>query len=209
MMKNNIKKLTVAQHKINFLKKFNKKGFWRVGRLYYLSKSTIFISKFNARLLKLSMYLFRQLYCLFRNFNYSLKSYKNFINPHKFVYGNSEKMSPRYFDDDCAVNFTHFSKKKSKIYSKSIALQHMFGDINGVIFFSYNCQVVDLSDDSDFFYKGSIYDNLIFDLDQDCYLFFLNKYDFEYVFEYQTLVIMEIYKINILFLLMKLINLYF
>ena len=209
MMKNNIRKLTAIQRKINFLKKFNKKGFWRVGRLYYLSKSTIFISKFNARLLKLSMYIFRQLYCLFRNFNYSLKAYKNFLTPHKFVYGNSEKMSPRYFDDDCAVNFAHFSKKKLKIYSKSISLQHMFGDINGILFFSYNCQVVDLLDDGDFFYKGSIYDNLIFDLDQARYLFFLNGYDFEYVFEYQTLAITEIYKINILLLLMKLINLYF
>jgi hypothetical protein len=118
-------------------------------------------------------------------------------------------MLSQYFSEDSNENFVYFSKNKIKINAKSLSLQHIFDNINGVIFFTYNSPILDLVEDSDFFYKGSIYDNIIIDLENVFYIFFLENYNFEHIFEYNLLLIKEIYKINILLSLNKLINLYF
>ena len=55
----------------------------------------------------------------------------------------------------------------------------------------------------DFFYKGCVYENYIFTLNDDFYTFFEEKFNFDYIFDYNLLFIIELYKINILFVLLK------
>lgn len=152
------------------------------------------------------MYIFKKLSYLHNSLKYFAHIYKNFLTAQKYFYGNSENMLALSGVSDGRNQFFYLSKKNLSIGSKSSSVECLFINVKGLTFFSYAEPIYDLSD---FFYKGSIYDNLIYELDEILYEQFLFTYDLSNNFEVSLVFVYEIYKINVMLTLSKLINLYF
>lgn len=209
MMKNNLTSVVFLKKKVKMLKRINKRWAWRVGRLYYTLKSYLFIYKFNLRFFKFPMYIFKKFNYLHNSLKYFAYVYQNFLTSHKHLYGNSENMLALSDVSDDRNKFFYLSKKNLYIGAKSGNIECLFTNVRGLTFFSYTEPIYDLSDLSDFFYKGSIYGSLICELDEILYEQFLFTYDLNHNFEFNLVFVYEIYKINVMLTLSKLINLYF
>jgi hypothetical protein len=165
--------------------------------------------KFNLRFFKFPMHIFRYFALFFKNFRLFIYTYKNLLISNKYLYGNSERVLSIFDFSDDRYNFFYLSKRNLRGGVKAYNLQHLFNHIHGLTFFYYHEPLCDLTEGSDFFYKGSLYDTVVCDLDDIAYEKFAVTYNFDHISELNLFFITEFYKINILLTLNKLINLYF
>lgn len=185
-------KKRVRRHTIKYASK-------KLSYSYLLNRSSFFFNKFKKRFFSIHFFFLKKMSILFKNLFFYKFFYKFFfLKIFKNLYGNVYKFLSNY-QINLEDNIFYFnSNNRTKKY-----LQYL-NNFSSKNFISWVSEPVFINDEnSPFFFKGSIFDNL------NPYNFSFAKtnefinFNFFFLFDFNFFIFLEIYKIHIYLILSK------
>lgn len=183
---------------------------------YFLSKNSFMFNKFFRKFFSFHFLFLKKLWFFAKTFATNQIFYRSFIlEERKYIFGSCIKFNKNYKISEYDQFFFFFKKKQLKDTNRVFFVNNNdLIKLSSNFFYISSENLLNLPESyenlENFFYKGEIYANWLDPLHDDTLNVFLESFNFEYIFQYDLLFVIEVYKIHTNILLKNLlIILYF